>query len=334
MHKKYKHIIPQNKMTTTVKTGRTTATIPTCSDTTTELYADEGDTADTDTDTGVQNTDADEDTGLRLVTEAGSVARTTTTTTTNTQLSVPPTGYVCKLCHQPGHWLQQCSEYNEYKQQQQNQKNNKNKSKNHSNNNSKKNRDNATTTLSQNQLKQQQHQQQQQQQQQQQRQLIIKIPICKHWLKSKRCLYYDKGKCKFAHPEHSLPTTTTTHHDEEDGEDPYAHHATRHRSVGGRLQTRNDARVAQFRSFIASQMTTTTTSRSSTKVGRTLQECRVLDVAGGKGELAYQLLNLCNVHSCYVVDPRPLKLLRFQRRYHKGYYHRSQHIIQTDIVRG
>ena len=51
-----------------------------------------------------------------------------TATTTNKHLSFPPEGYVCKLCHQPGHWLQQCSEY---KQQQNQKKKNKNKKKQH-----------------------------------------------------------------------------------------------------------------------------------------------------------------------------------------------------------
>ena len=52
---------------------------------------------------------------------------TKATTTTNKHLSFPPEGYVCKLCHQPGHWLQQCSEYKQQKQQQQKKKNNKKK---------------------------------------------------------------------------------------------------------------------------------------------------------------------------------------------------------------
>lgn len=40
---------------------------------------------------------------------------------------------------------------------------------------------------------------------------------------------------------------------------------------------------------------------------------RVLDVAGGKGELAYQLANITRVAEVHVIDPRPLQLDRFKR---------------------
>lgn len=48
----------------------------------------------------------------------------------------------------------------------------------------------------------------------------------------------------------------------------------------------------------------------------------VLDVAGGKGELAFELMNLNGV-PCTVVDPRPLQLRRYQRKLQFGYYHRN-----------
>jgi ubiquinone/menaquinone biosynthesis C-methylase UbiE len=44
------------------------------------------------------------------------------------------------------------------------------------------------------------------------------------------------------------------------------------------------------------------------------QTAGVLDVAGGKGELAFQLVNLNNIPAT-VVDPRPLELKSFRSRY-------------------
>jgi len=58
-----------------------------------------------------------------------------------------------------------------------------------------------------------------------------------------------------------------------------------------------------------------------------------LDVAGGKGELAFQFLNLCNVASCHVVDPRPfLSLKRFRTMWERGLYHRSAKTLYPEIV--
>jgi hypothetical protein len=134
----------------------------------------------------------------------------------------------------------------------------------------------------------------------------MNIPVCKHWARNKMCLYHsNNGKCKFAHPD-----------------DYQVSHIQRHRSTGGRLQTRNDTRVAKLRSFIASHNDVLD-----------LSSCNILDVAGGKGELAFQLLNLSNAASCHVVDPRPLSLTRFQKRLQRGFYHRSASILSKDIVR-
>ena len=170
------------------------------------------------------------------------------------------------------------------------------------------------------------------------------VQLCKHWLKSKSCLYHNKGLCKFSHPEnYEIPKPGETKKQQSRRQSQRSqsqsqnNNPNRHRSAGGRLQTRNDARVAQLRCFIA----TTINNMNSNGNGNgnrngnsnILEQWNVLDVAGGKGELAFQLLNLNNVQSCYVVDPRPLKLDRFQRRLQKGYYHRSSTIIQTDIIR-
>ena len=140
---------------------------------------------------------------------------------------------------------------------------------------------------------------------------LEKPPLCKHWAKAKSCLYHAKGKCRFDHPpDYMIPPIS---------------HRRRHRSSGGWGQTRNDARVAILRSFLAEELSKNGIPDLSTY--------RVLDVAGGKGELAFQLLNLNNVSTCHVIDPRPLSLAKFQKRLSKGFYHRSQGILQHDVVR-
>jgi len=48
----------------------------------------------------------------------------------------------------------------------------------------------------------------------------------------------------------------------------------------------------------------------------------VLDIAGGKGELSFELANLTGVPST-VIDPRPLRLDRFIKRLMAGIYHRT-----------
>lgn len=146
-------------------------------------------------------------------------------------------------------------------------------------------------------------------------------PLCKHWARAKICLYHAKGKCKFDHPEdYEIPPVIQPKR--KSRQTDLSH---RHRSAGGRLQTRNDARVAILRAFLAGELEKNGISD--------LSSYRVLDVAGGKGELAFQLLNLNNVSSCHVIDPRPLSLGRFQKRLSRGFYHRSQGILQTDVVR-
>lgn len=42
----------------------------------------------------------------------------------------------------------------------------------------------------------------------------------------------------------------------------------------------------------------------------------MLDIAGGKGELSFELVNLTGVRST-VIDPRPMRLDRYTKRYFK-----------------
>lgn len=58
----------------------------------------------------------------------------------------------------------------------------------------------------------------------------------------------------------------------------------------------------------------------------------VMDVAGGKGELAFELVNLGGV-PVTVVDPRPMRLDKYVRRFRKGFYHRNQSEAMTTARR-
>ena len=49
----------------------------------------------------------------------------------------------------------------------------------------------------------------------------------------------------------------------------------------------------------------------------------VLDVAGGKGELAFELLNVSGV-PVTVVDPRPMRLDTYARKFRAGFYHKNR----------
>ena len=53
-----------------------------------------------------------------------------------------------------------------------------------------------------------------------------------------------------------------------------------------------------------------------------LMEGGCLDVAGGKGEFSFEIVNLNGVMST-VIDPRPLDLYRFKRKLRFGYFHRN-----------
>lgn len=74
----------------------------------------------------------------------------------------------------------------------------------------------------------------------------------------------------------------------------------------------NDSKVFIFRRFLLD-----TFGREFLRRGS-----GVLDLAGGQGELSFQLVNLNHIPST-VVDPRPLKLRRFVRKFALGMYTRN-----------
>lgn len=78
-------------------------------------------------------------------------------------------------------------------------------------------------------------------------------------------------------------------------------------------RTRNKGRAAAFHVWLLERFGVDVLRRGA----------GVLDVAGGAGELSFLLVNLSGVRST-VVDPRPLSLEDFARRYYAGWLHRGE----------
>lgn len=106
----------------------------------------------------------------------------------------------------------------------------------------------------------------------------------------------------------ATPPTTTT---------PITTAAAAAATSSGRRQVRNQGKAGVFRKWLLD------------KFGADLLQSGtgVLDVAGGKGELAWELAALNNIDST-IVDPRPLQLQSFKARLAKGMYHRNPLLSQ------
>lgn len=135
-------------------------------------------------------------------------------------------------------------------------------------------------------------------------------PVCKHWSRRGYCLY--KEKCFYRHPPDALPQKAIS-------TDASNHNATTNqaqrisnRGLGRRNLVRNAFRAGVFRRFLMD-----TFGREQLKKGS-----GVLDIAGGKGELSFELLNLNGIQAT-VVEPRALQLWRQHKWMLKGYYHRN-----------
>lgn len=122
-------------------------------------------------------------------------------------------------------------------------------------------------------------------------------PVCKHWRSRGLCCYGDS--CVFRHPPECLAALRQRR--AEDAARAAA--TTRSLPAGGRrpgqrrAQSKNRFRASSFRRFLLD-----TFGRERLGAG-----AGVLDVAGGKGELAFELVNL-NACPATVLEPRPLEL--------------------------
>jgi hypothetical protein len=109
-----------------------------------------------------------------------------------------------------------------------------------------------------------------------------RIPVCKHWKRSLECVYMST--CLFRHPA-----------DYGGGSD---REVKRH-GAKGRLRVYNEGRASSLRRWLISVF-----GEEYLRSGS-----GIIEVAGGKGELSFELQNLNNIPSC-VFDPRPLELRR------------------------
>ncbi|KAL3154156.1 hypothetical protein ABBQ32_013679 [Trebouxia sp. C0010 RCD-2024] len=135
-------------------------------------------------------------------------------------------------------------------------------------------------------------------------------PVCKHWSRRGYCLYKDK--CFYQHPLDALPPKADPVNTGNHNTTTNQAQRISNRGVGRRNLVRNAFRAGVFRRFLID-----TFSRELLDHGS-----GVLDIAGGKGELSFELVNLNDIQAT-VVEPRPLQLWRQHKWLLKGFYHRN-----------
>lgn len=140
--------------------------------------------------------------------------------------------------------------------------------------------------------------------------------LCRHWARRGRCDYGDG--CRFRHER--VPG------DDADADDPRSSAMDGRREgaarFGRRHHARNRNKAGDFRRWLVATFGFETLASGA----------GVLDVAGGKGELAFELRNLSGI-PVTVVDPRPMRLERYVRRFRSGMYHRNQSPAATKLRR-
>ena len=127
-------------------------------------------------------------------------------------------------------------------------------------------------------------------------------PECKHW---KRTLGHCAfgSDCKFKHSAISVVVSSKK--------------AVIRDPISGkrkRQRPRNKGRAGEFRRWLISNFGLETLQQGS----------GILDIAGGKGEISFELLNLNDCPST-IIDPRNfIDYSRFKRKLLKGFYHRNE----------
>lgn len=127
-------------------------------------------------------------------------------------------------------------------------------------------------------------------------------PTCRHWSRLGRCPVRDAGCCAFGHEETDRGGDATAASSASGGENE------KRRWRGKRRVIRNGHKNSALRIFLI-----------RTYGVDYLRGGVVLEVAGGKGELSWELLNLVGVE-CVNVDPRPMSLNNAEARWRKGMY--------------
>ena len=155
-------------------------------------------------------------------------------------------------------------------------------------------------------------------------------PLCRHWAMKGRCDYGDR--CRFRHervPSDDPPSTSGGVEEGDATADGTGYRpqqpqnqregATR---FGRRHHARNRNKAGDFRRWLVDTFGFDTLSSGE----------GILDVAGGKGELAFELRNISGI-PVTVVDPRPMRLDRYVRRFRSGIYHRNQSQVASKLRR-
>jgi hypothetical protein len=133
-------------------------------------------------------------------------------------------------------------------------------------------------------------------------------PTCRHFARRGECVFGEK--CAYAHPEEVGRFARLAF--EEKMRKAESKGKIQNRGKGKRNKVRNRSRAGVFRRFLLDTF------------GETLllSGTGVLDVAGGKGDLSFQLMNLNNIRST-IVDPRQVYLDTVVRQYRTGMFHRN-----------
>eukprot|EP00927_Polykrikos_kofoidii_P030698 TRINITY_DN26421_c0_g1_i1.p1 TRINITY_DN26421_c0_g1~~TRINITY_DN26421_c0_g1_i1.p1 ORF type:complete len:424 (-),score=66.52 TRINITY_DN26421_c0_g1_i1:35-1306(-) len=132
------------------------------------------------------------------------------------------------------------------------------------------------------------------------------IPVCKHLVRFGMCEYGDK--CFFAHsPEIAVAASERVRARLADPNRKIAN-----RGEGRRNRVKNDARASIFRRWLLD-----TFGVENLRAGS-----GVLDVAGGKGELSWEFLNL-NAVPAVALEPRPLDFASCFGKWKYGIYWRN-----------
>ena len=119
-------------------------------------------------------------------------------------------------------------------------------------------------------------------------------PTCRHWQRLGRCPAQDMGMCAFRHDEKYKGISKSL---------------DKQRWGGRRHFVRNQHKNSVFRIWLMQ-------TYGMDYLNRT--DGVILDVAGGKGELSFELINLCGIKGSTVIDPRPLNLRLVQTKWSKG----------------
>ena len=127
---------------------------------------------------------------------------------------------------------------------------------------------------------------------------------CKHWVKRGNCIFGED--CKFLHPRVSIQINIP---EKRIGMVPRQPSGKRKRK-----RTKNRGRAGQFRRWL---LTTFSTELLKQGTG-------ILDIAGGQGELSFELVNLNSIQST-IIDPRGLSdFSRLIKKLEKGFFHKNQ----------